>query len=56
MVEKTTCKYCGREFIKKREWQKFCTTKCTNLWHTERRKKALAMLDHVEGDEEEELT
>jgi predicted nucleic acid-binding Zn ribbon protein len=48
--ERALCPQCGVEFTKKRYWQKFCTPKCTENWHKDRRRKALALLDHVESE------
>ena len=46
------CKYCGKEFEKVRKWKEFCSPKCKNNWHNERRNRAMSMLEkHEEGED-----
>lgn len=43
-----SCQECGKKFKPKRDWQKFCSSICTNRWHTARTKKAREMLNNLE--------
>lgn len=33
----TQCRYCNTSFTPARPWQGFCSTKCRNHWHLDRR-------------------
>lgn len=43
------CIKCGRRFKKKRYWQKFCSQSCSALYHNERRKSAMKLLEEKEA-------
>jgi hypothetical protein len=38
-MECPKCKNCGREFIPKTTWQKFCDNPCRVAWHIAARKR-----------------
>jgi 5-methylcytosine-specific restriction endonuclease McrA len=46
---KAPCLFCGKEFSKKRQGHKFCTTKCVDLWHS----KCSELTKYKKRDEEE---
>ena len=43
-----TCRKCNKAFNAARKWQEFCTRKCKDDWHIERRKLADAILNLIE--------
>jgi endogenous inhibitor of DNA gyrase (YacG/DUF329 family) len=46
------CQTCGKEVVKTRSWHKFCSQKCANTYHTERRAEANNFLKLQELQEE----
>mgnify|MGYP003152924313 CR=1 len=43
-----SCKNCKDEFDVGTPWQLFCSSQCRNEWHSDRRKRAMALLDEEE--------
>lgn len=42
------CKYCDTWFERNRKWQEFCSRTCKNRYHSERRNKAMQLLEEKE--------
>jgi predicted nucleic acid-binding Zn ribbon protein len=55
-MENRRCQKCGKEFKPMREWQKFCSTRCTTAYHTERTRLARKQLSEKEEAEKESQT
>jgi predicted nucleic acid-binding Zn ribbon protein len=33
------CRWCKELFMQRRDWQKFCSVECRNIWHRDRAEK-----------------
>jgi hypothetical protein len=38
------CRECGKDFVRNREWQEFCTVGCKMGWHNRKRETLVAAL------------